>query len=460
MSVQIGSALPGGYHPAHAAAARRDSASSGNRPEPGPPAGVHALHAPPPPPGPPGAGGHHQGYQGSPFAFDPHYYHSPSMADGMAADLAHEETMLHGGAGVGVWGTPWSPGAAGPVDHTQLIVDVWADQLEQAFEQIRWVIVHYPYVAMDTEFPGVVARPVGNFRNNAEFYYQTLRCNVNLLKIIQLGITFCNAEGVHPPGPCTWQFNFRFNLIDDIYAQDSIDLLRDSGIEFERFATQGVDVQHFAELLISSGLVLAPYGSDPPVRWLSFHSGYDFGYLLKILTSQELPADEESFFELMNTWFPEVFDVKYLLKQTGGALSDMCGLTKLGEDLQVERIGPAHQAGSDSLLTCHCFFKLVREYLGHDKAVQYANVLYGLGQDKGECGGAQFQQGPRDQSNGWMTGASPATYAPPSGFPGTSPVQPGAQQSQYIQHVVYRGTSAPASVRNMQQQRYDAIMGT
>lgn len=33
----------------------------------------------------------------------------------------------------------------------------------------------YPYIAMDTEFPGVVARPVGNFKSSGEFIYQTLR---------------------------------------------------------------------------------------------------------------------------------------------------------------------------------------------------------------------------------------------------------------------------------------------
>jgi hypothetical protein len=33
----------------------------------------------------------------------------------------------------------------------------------------------YPYLAMDTEFPGVVARPVGNFKNSGEYHYQTLR---------------------------------------------------------------------------------------------------------------------------------------------------------------------------------------------------------------------------------------------------------------------------------------------
>jgi hypothetical protein len=46
----------------------------------------------------------------------------------------------------------------------------------------------YPYVAMDTEFPGVVARPISD-QYSTDYQYQTLRCNVDLLKIIQLGKT-------------------------------------------------------------------------------------------------------------------------------------------------------------------------------------------------------------------------------------------------------------------------------
>lgn len=91
----------------------------------------------------------------------------------------------------------------------------------------------------------------------------------------------------------------------DIYAEDSIELLKSCGINFEKFEKDGIDVQYFGELLTMSGLVL----SDN-VRWISFHSSYDFGYLLKILTCAELPIDEQSFLDLLQIFFPKIFDVK------------------------------------------------------------------------------------------------------------------------------------------------------
>ena len=35
-------------------------------------------------------------------------------------------------------------------------------------------------------------------------------------------------------GISTWQFNFKFNLTEDMYAEESVDLLRNSGIQFEK----------------------------------------------------------------------------------------------------------------------------------------------------------------------------------------------------------------------------------
>lgn len=163
------------------------------------------------------------------------------------------------------------------------------------------------------------------------------RCNVDMLKLIQIGLCLTNENGELPSingELCLWQFNFRhvsvtyidiphqhhlsthreFRLADDLYAQDSIDLLRQSGINFAQNEARGIEVQQFGELLMSSGIVLnedvcrcmvvvghsMQHDSHPlQVRWITFHSGYDFGYLLKALTCQPLPDTEDEFFQLL-----------------------------------------------------------------------------------------------------------------------------------------------------------------
>jgi CCR4-NOT transcription complex subunit 7/8 len=107
-----------------------------------------------------------------------------------------------------------------------------------------------------------------------------------------------------------------------MFAQDSIDLLTNSGIQFKKHEDEGIDPYYFAELLMTSGIVLSEN-----VRWLSFHSGYDFGYLLKILTDQNLPSQESQFFELLRIYFPVIYDVKYLMKSCKnlkGGLQEVC----------------------------------------------------------------------------------------------------------------------------------------
>ena len=156
------------------------------------------------------------------------------------------------------------------------IRDVYNDTLEHELACIRDLIPKYKYVAMDTEFPGVIARPLGE---NPDQQYQIMRCNVDLLKIIQLGVAFLDEDGNVAAGCPCWQFNFSFALEEDMYAQDSIELLQRSGIDFQAHDTRGIDVHNFGELLISSGLVLMK-----GITWITFHGGYDFGYLLKVLT--------------------------------------------------------------------------------------------------------------------------------------------------------------------------------
>ncbi len=126
-----------------------------------------------------------------------------------------------------------------------------------------------------------------------------------------------------------------------------------------------------------SGVVLSE-----DVLWLTFHSGYDFGYILKLCIARTLPETEAEFFELLQLYFPQIFDMKYLMKYVDELHG---GLNKLAEILEVDRIGPQHQAGSDSLLTAGTFFKLRDTYFGTNQRLgdieQYKNVLYGLGVD-------------------------------------------------------------------------------
>jgi len=252
------------------------------------------------------------------------------------------------------------------------IREVWAHNLEEEFKAISCLVESYPYVAMDTEFPGVVARPIGEFKSTSDYQYQLLRCNVDLLKIIQLGLTFFNSEGNMPDGVCTWQFNFKFNLSEDMYAEDSVDLLQNSGIQFDRHEKEGIEPVQFAELLLVSGIVLLEN-----VKWLSFHSGYDFGYLIGLLTNVNLPECENEFFETLKLYFPNIYDVKYLMKSCKNLKG---GLQEVADTLEVERIGPQHQAGSDSMLTGRTFFKMTEIYFEDElDDSKYLGHLFGLG---------------------------------------------------------------------------------
>nr|XP_020830251.1 CCR4-NOT transcription complex subunit 8 isoform X3 [Phascolarctos cinereus] len=204
------------------------------------------------------------------------------------------------------------------VENDRVICEVWASNLEEEMRKIREIVLSYSYIAMDTEFPGVVVRPVGEFRSSIDYQYQLLRCNVDLLKIIQLGLTFTNEKGEYPSGINTWQFNFKFNLI-----------------------------------------------------------GYDFGYMVKLLTDSRLPAEEHQFFHILNLFFPSIYDVKYLMKSCKNLKG---GLQEVADQLDLQRIGRQHQAGSDSLLTGMAFFRM-KELFFEDSIddAKYCGRLYGLG---------------------------------------------------------------------------------
>jgi hypothetical protein len=65
------------------------------------------------------------------------------------------------------------------------------------------------------------------------------------------------------------------------------------------------------------------------------HSGYDFGYLVRLLTNCKLPDKEKDFFELLSIFFPKLYDVKYLMKSCKslkGGLQEVADSLEVGPD--------------------------------------------------------------------------------------------------------------------------------
>lgn len=257
---------------------------------------------------------------------------------------------------------------------------VWADNLLSEFTLIQNLVPQFPFVAMDTEFPGVFFQPATvvetPYPKGPDQVYEVLRANVDVLNLIQVGLTLSDADGnlPHHRWDCNyiWEFNFRdFDIHRDLYAPDSIKLLQENGINFEENRLKGICSIQFAELMMSSGIL---FGNN--VTWVTFHGAYDFAYLLKILIHHSLPRTLKEFMELVSLFFGEnVYDVKYLMKFCDGLYG---GLERLGKTLGVDRaIGQCHQAGSDSLLTSQSFFKLEKTYFNGNIG-KHARILYGL----------------------------------------------------------------------------------
>lgn len=249
------------------------------------------------------------------------------------------------------------------------IIDVWDDNFFEQMELIKTLSTEFNYIAMDTEFPGVVEVPR---KKTDDYQYQLCKVNVDTLKIIQLGITLFDENGNVPPGPCTWQFNFKFDVDTEKSLKQSIDVLREAGINFPLHKTKGIDHMLFAEYFLTSGLVL-----NDELTWICFQGNYDFGYMYRVLVNTPLPDSEEGFLEDTKAYFPLLYDLKYMKEE----FEDFSGgLSRLCEILGIERFGQQHQAGSDSWMTGLCFFKL-KEYYFSMKNIEeeFNGVINGLG---------------------------------------------------------------------------------
>lgn len=127
-------------------------------------------------------------------------------------------------------------------------------------------------------------------------------------------------------------------------------LKNQAGLTLDRHKTDGIPHRLMAEYLISSGLVV-----NKRNHWITFHGGADFGYLLKILSGEPLPIKEIDFFRKLKEYLCNFYDCKEIKREVEYLNG---GLSKVAKDLEVDRVGAQHQAGSDAQLTLGVFFRL------------------------------------------------------------------------------------------------------
>lgn len=102
-----------------------------------------------------------------------------------------------------------------------------------------------------------------------------------------------------------------------------MDLLKESGLDFNRHKTDGIPHALFGEYLITSGLVL-----NKNNHWITFQGGVDFGYLLKSITNEKLPSTQDLYLEKLKDYFTNFYDCRELMKELVGIQG---GLTKVSK---------------------------------------------------------------------------------------------------------------------------------
>jgi len=229
------------------------------------------------------------------------------------------------------------------------LINVWASNLEVEMARLRETLELYRYVAFDTEYPGFVVKAASGFQGTVEERsYENLRDNINTIKLIQLGICCRTATGEAGEDRC-WQFHFRFDKENDEQSESSIKLLTNARIQWGRHKREGIHQGVFAQLFRQT--FMNNDNELGPIRYISFHGMCDFAFFVILASQWPLPDTLEEFLERLDKYFPFRCDLKFFLNFSGS-------LQQLGSMYDVPRIGTAHQAGSDALMTSGVYFAL------------------------------------------------------------------------------------------------------
>uniref|UniRef100_A0A6N2NIJ8 Uncharacterized protein n=1 Tax=Salix viminalis TaxID=40686 RepID=A0A6N2NIJ8_SALVM len=94
------------------------------------------------------------------------------------------------------------------------------------------------------------------------------------------------------------------------------------------------------------------------------------------VTNRPLPPSVAAFASQLGIVFSDLVDIKYMARFCHGLRGGELGLAAIAKILNVERVGGAHQAGSDSLLTARVYTKMRMAY--EIDETLFAGCLYGI----------------------------------------------------------------------------------
>jgi len=223
--------------------------------------------------------------------------------------------------------------AAPPVLGVQ-IRQVTAANYEAELDAIGSLLARYPFVAIDTEYPGTVHRPPPG-RSAGQLApperYALVKANVDELPIVQLGLTLCDEFGNIPvaldgsgrPLEVAWEVTFSdFDARRDRHAPESVAFLRSRGVDFDQSRARGVASAAFAAKLAA---ILSSRRGRGELTWAAFGGAYDFAYLVKMLAGgRPLPGTWHAFATQVRALLGgRLFDAKYMAEHCERA--DLCG---------------------------------------------------------------------------------------------------------------------------------------
>ena len=242
-----------------------------------------------------------------------------------------------------------------------MVKDVLKDNFYKEFKNIVELSKKFNHISINVESAGTLGRPIGKFRGKKDYIYQTIRVNVDLFNIFKVGISLCDEFGNKPDNTfSTWQLHMKVDPENEMVPSEFLDFLDAASTIPETMSTQlkntGIDLNEFAVRLTDSGLLFNANNT-----WIAHSGGYDFAYLLRLITDKPLPNNKLEFFSQLNFYFPNYYDLdlinqrlNYQIFMVSGMKDDMFlppqHLEMLADGLQIQQLPHYKTTGGVSLL--------------------------------------------------------------------------------------------------------------